>query len=98
MNYLTALFFAVDALMKMVAQGVLFTPSGYFQVDPSQHDFCQALISQHDFISHYMIPAQYCQPMVKLHPDGSLIPAALSTFDVPVQNTWHWKDTASMCS
>ena len=39
MNYLTALFFAVDALMKMVAHGVLFTPSGYFQVDPSKHDF-----------------------------------------------------------
>lgn len=34
MNYLTALFFAVDAVMKMVAQGVLFTPTAYFQVLP----------------------------------------------------------------
>jgi hypothetical protein len=35
MNYLTALFFAADAVMKMVAQGVLFTPTAYFQVLPT---------------------------------------------------------------
>lgn len=34
MNYLTSLFFAADAVMKMVAQGVLFTPTAYFQVPP----------------------------------------------------------------
>ena len=32
MNYLVALFFAVDAIMKMVAKGVLLTPTAYFQV------------------------------------------------------------------
>jgi len=35
MNYLTALFFAADAVMKMIAQGVLFTPTAYFQVLPT---------------------------------------------------------------
>lgn len=34
MNYLVALFFAVDAVMKMIAQGVLLTPTAYFQVWP----------------------------------------------------------------
>lgn len=32
MNYLVALFFAMDAVMKMIAQGVLLTPTAYFQV------------------------------------------------------------------
>lgn len=35
MNYLTAIFFAFDAVCKMVAAGVLFTPSAYFQVSSS---------------------------------------------------------------
>ena len=36
MNGLVALFFAVDAIMKMIAQGVLLTPTAYFQVSPMQ--------------------------------------------------------------
>ena len=32
LNYLTAIFFAFDAIMKMVAKGVLLTPKAYFQV------------------------------------------------------------------
>ena len=32
MNYLVALYFAVDAIMKMIAKGVLLTPTAYFQV------------------------------------------------------------------
>lgn len=35
MNFLTATFFAFDAIAKMVANGVLFTPKAYFQVQPS---------------------------------------------------------------
>lgn len=35
MNYFVALFFLVDAIMKMIAQGVLLTPKGYFQVWPT---------------------------------------------------------------
>ena len=32
MNWLVAIFFTIDAIMKMIAQGVLFTTTAYFQV------------------------------------------------------------------
>lgn len=32
MNFLTAIFFAVDTVVKMTAKGVILTPTAYFQV------------------------------------------------------------------
>ena len=41
-NYATALYFAMDMLLRCIADGVLFTPSAYLLVsNPRAHNACR---------------------------------------------------------